>query len=55
MQRKIIWSLIFVLIVGLSGFFFLKNNLNEIVREAIIFYGSELTKTTVKLEEVPNQ
>ncbi len=52
MQRKIIWSLIFVLIVGLSGFFFLKNNLNEIVREAIIFYGSELTKTTVKLEEV---
>ena len=52
MLKKIIWVLLILIGMGIAGALYLKSNLDEIVRKAIISYGRELTQATVELEEV---
>lgn len=52
MLKKIIWVLLILIGIGIAGALYLKSNLDEIVRKAIISYGRELTQATVELEEV---
>jgi len=50
--KKIIFSLIIIILVGLSAYFFLKSNMDEIVRKYIVEQVSEVTDTQVKLDAV---
>jgi len=50
--KKIIFSLIIIILISLSAYFYLKNNIDEIVREFIVQEVSEVTDTKVQLDAV---
>lgn len=51
-MKKIIFSLIIIILISLSAYFYLKNNIDEIVREFIVQEVSEVTDTKVQLDAV---
>jgi hypothetical protein len=50
--KKIIFTLIIISLISLSAYFYLKSNVDEIVREFIVQEVSEVTDTKVKLDAV---
>ena len=51
-MKKIIFSLVIIVLIGLSAYFYLKSNIDEIVREFIVEQVSEVTDTKVQLNAV---
>ena len=51
-MKKIIFSLVIIVLIGLSAYFYLKSNIDEIVREFIVEQVSEVTDTKVQLDAV---
>ena len=51
-MKKIIFSLIIIILISLSAYFYLKSNIDEIVREFIVQEVSEVTDTKVQLDAV---
>ncbi len=51
-MKKIIFTLIIISLISLSAYFYLKSNVDEIVREFIVQEVSEVTDTKVKLDAV---